>query len=76
MKDLDRDVAFWLLSVFCGNILSSVKRIDFGDKLQSVCYDYIHHGCKSRTDYEYLVENYRRFQKLSKDYWIIEELLK
>ena len=76
MKDLNRAIAFWLLSKFCGEILSNLEKVDFNDRLQSVCYDYIHGGCKNRIDYELLVENYRRFQKLSKDNWIISELLK
>lgn len=76
MIDLYRNLAFALLGRYCGEILCSKKRIDFNDKLQLICYDYINHGCKNRIDYEYLVENYRRFQKLSKDNWIIRELLK
>ena len=76
MKDLNRALAFWLLSKFCGEILNNLEKIDFNDKLQKTCYDYTHGGCKNRIDYDFLVENYRRFQKLSKDNWIIRELLK
>ena len=76
MKDLDRKLAFWLLSCFCGDILSNFKKVDFNDRTQKVCYDYINGGCKSRSDHEYLVEQYRVFQNLPKDYWIIQELLK
>ena len=76
MVELNRSLAFALLSRYCGEILCSVKRIDFGDKLQVVCYDYINGGNKNREDYEFLVQQYRLFQKLPKDYWIIRELLK
>ena len=76
MKDLNRGIAFWLLSKFCGNILCELKKVDFNNRLQQVCYDYIHGGNKNRDDYVYLVECFRIFQHLQKDNWIIVELLK
>lgn len=76
MKDLNRCLAFWLLSCYCGDTIYDVERIDFNDRTQKVCYDYVNGGCKSRDDYEYLVEQYRIFQHLQKDNWIIVELLK
>lgn len=76
MKDLNRGIAFWLLSKFCGNELCSLDKVDLNNRKQRVCYDYINGGNKNRDDYEFLVENFRIFQKLKKDNWIIEELLK
>ena len=76
MKDLNRTIAFWLLSKFCGEILSNLEKVDNEFRLQRVCYEYINYGCKSRVDYVYLVEQYRIFQKLPKDSLIIRELLK
>lgn len=73
---MDRKLAFWFLSVYCGGILSSLDKVDFNNRIEKVCYDYINKGCKNRDDYEFLVENFRIFQKLKKDNWIIEELLK
>ena len=72
----DRELAFWLLTKFCGSLLCSLGKVDFNKRLEKVCYDYLNKGCKSRDDYEFLVENFRIFQKLSKDNWIIRELLK
>ena len=76
MKDLNRGIAFWLLSKYCGNILINLEKVDLNCRLQSVCYDYTHGGCKSRSDYVYLVECYRIFQHLDDNNWIICELLK
>lgn len=76
MKDLNRAIAFWLLSKYCGELLSSLKKVNFNDRTEKVVYDYIHGGNKSRDDYEYLVEQFRIFQHLQKDNWIIRELLK
>lgn len=76
MSNLDRKLAFWLLSCYCGEILSDLKILDFNNRKQKVCYDFIHGGNKSRSDYVYLVECFRIFQHLEKDYWIISELLK
>lgn len=73
----DRKIAFWLLAKYCGDILANnVYKINFNNLLDKVCYDYIHGGNKSRSDYEYLVEEFRIFQHLQKDNWIIVELLK
>ena len=76
MKDLNRGIAFWLLSKYCGSELCSLEKVDFNDRKQKVCYDYINGGNKSRSEYEYLVEQFRIFQHLQKDNWIIVELLK
>lgn len=73
---IDRKLAFWFLSVYCGEILSSLDKVDFNNRIEKVCFDYIDKGCKNRDDYEYLVESFRIFQQLKKDNWIIEELLK
>lgn len=76
MKDFNRCIAFWLLSKFCGSELCSLEKVDLRNKKQRVCYDYVHGGNKNREDYEYLVEQFRTFQHLQKDNWIIVELLK
>lgn len=73
---IDRKLAFWFLSVYCGEILSSLDKVDFNIRIEKVCFDYINKGCNNRDDYEFLVENYRLFQHLKKDNWIIVELLK
>lgn len=72
----DREIAFWFLTKFCGENLCRLNNVNFGNRLEKVSYDYVYGGCKSREDYEYLVESYRIFQELKKDNWIIVELLK
>ena len=72
----NRDLAFWFLAMYCGEVLLDLERINFENRLERVCYDYLNKGCKSREDYEFLVEYFRIFQKLKKDNWIIVELLK
>ena len=72
----DRVLAFWFLTRYCGEVLSELEKVDFNDRKQKVVFDYINGGNKSRSDYEFLVEQYRLFQKLKKDNWIIVELLK
>ena len=72
----DREIAFWLLSKFCGDTLCNLDKVDFNNRIEKVCFDYINKGCNNRDDYEFLVENFRIFQHLEKDNWIIEELLK
>lgn len=54
----------------------NLEKVDFNNRTEKVCYDYLNKGCKNRDDYEYLVESFRIFQHLEKDNWIIEELLK
>lgn len=72
----NRDLAFWFLAMYCGEVLLNIDKINPENKLETVCYDYLNKGCKSRSDYEFLVESYRKFQHLEKDNWIIVELLK
>ena len=76
MNMSNREIAFWLLYKYCGEFLKSLDKVNFRNRLERVCFDYMFGGCKSRDDYEYLVENYRLFQHLKKDNWIIVELLK
>lgn len=73
---MNRKLAFWFLSMYCGEILMNLDRVDFNNRIETVCYDYLNKGCKNRSDYEFLVESYRKFQHLEKDNWIIVELLK
>ena len=73
---INRELAFWILSKYCGEILMNLEKVDFNNRTEKVCYDYLNKGCKNRDDYEYLVESFRIFQHLEKDNWIIEELLK
>lgn len=72
----NRTLAFWFLAMYCGETVLNLEKIDFDNRLERVCYDYLNKGCKSRADYEFLVESYRLFQHLKKNNWIIEELLK
>ena len=72
----DRVLAFWFLTRYCGEVLCSLEKVNFNDRTEKVVFDYINGGNKNREDYEFLVEQYRLFQKLSKDNWIIRELLK
>ena len=76
MSLTNRDLAFWFLSRYCGEVILNIDKINPENKLETVCYDYLNKGCKSRFDYEFLVEYFRLFQKLPKDNWIIRELLK
>lgn len=49
----DRYVAFSLLSLKVGHVLAN-KEI-FPSDIFAICYDYVFTGCKSRSDYEYMV---------------------
>ena len=49
----DRYVTFVLLSRKVGHVLGN-KEI-FPTDIFSICYDYVFTGCKSRHDYEYMV---------------------
>ena len=64
----DRYVAFVLLSRKVGHVLANKEL--FPIDIFSICYDYVFTGCKSRCDYEYMVN----FLMDSED--IREELLK
>ena len=64
----DRYVAFVLLSRKVGHVLANKEL--FPIDIFSICYDYVFTGCKSRSDYEYIVN----FLMDSED--IREELLK
>ena len=49
----DRYVAFVLLSRKVGHVLGNKEL--FPTDIFSICYDYVFRGCKSRSDYEYMV---------------------
>ena len=49
----DRYIAFVLLSRKVGDVLGN-KDLYPAD-IFSICYDYVFGGCKSRRDYEYMV---------------------
>ena len=49
----DRYVAFVLLSRKVGHVLGN-KEI-FPTDIITICFDYVFKGCKSRSDYEYMV---------------------
>ena len=49
----DRYVAFVLLSRKVGDVLANKEL--FPTDIFSICYDYVFTGCKSRRDYEYMV---------------------
>lgn len=49
----NRYVAFVLLSRKIGNVLANKDL--YPTDIFTICYDYVFGGCKSRSDYEYLV---------------------
>ena len=49
----DRYVAFTLLSRKVGHVLGNKEL--FPSDIFSICYDYVFNGCKSRRNYEYMV---------------------
>lgn len=49
----DRYVAFFLLSKKVGNVLANKDL--YPTDIFTICYDYVFGGCKSRFDYEYMV---------------------
>lgn len=49
----DRYVAYSLLSLKVGHVLANKEL--FPLDIFSICYDYVFSGCKSRRDYEYMV---------------------
>ena len=49
----DKYVAFALLSRKVGHVLGN--KVLFPTDIFSICYDYVFGGCKSRSDYEYMV---------------------
>lgn len=49
----DRYVAFVVLSRKIGVVLANKDL--FPSDIFSICYDYVFGGCKSRSDYEYMV---------------------
>ena len=60
----DREIAFYLLAEYCG--LAIAYREKYPPRIPEIAYDYLFKGCKSRGDYEYLVNtlvknnNFRR----------------
>ena len=49
----DRYVAYVLLSRKVGHVLANKEL--YPVDIFSICYDYVFAGCKSRSDYEYMV---------------------
>lgn len=49
----DRYVAYVLLSRKVGHVLGNKEL--FPTDIFGICYDYVFTGCKSRSDYEYMV---------------------
>ena len=49
----DRYVAYVLLSRKVGHVLANKEL--FPTDIFTICYDYVFTGCKSRSDYEYMV---------------------
>ena len=49
----DRYVAFTLLSRKVGDVLGNKDL--YPSDIFSICFDYVFTGCKSRRDYEYMV---------------------
>lgn len=49
----DRIIAYSLLSLKVGHVLANKEL--FPIDIFSICYDYVFTGCKSRSDYEYMV---------------------
>lgn len=49
----NRYVAFVLLSRKIGNVLANKDL--YPTDIFTICYDYVFGGCKSRSDYEYMV---------------------
>ena len=60
----DREIAFYLLAKYCGFVLSHKEQ--YPPRIPEIAYDYLFKGCKSKGDYEYLVNtlvknnNFRR----------------
>ena len=53
MMSDDRYVAYALLSMKVGHALANKELYPLD--IFSICYDYVFAGCKSRSDYEYMV---------------------
>ena len=49
----DRYVAYVLLSRKVGHVLANKEL--FPNDIFTICYDYVFNGCKSRSEYEYMV---------------------
>ena len=49
----DRDIAFYLLYNACGKVLA--YRNLYPNDIFPIAYRYLNNGCKSREEYEYLV---------------------
>ena len=49
----DRDIAFYLLYDACGKVLANQSL--YPQDIFKIAYNYLFGGCKSRGDYEYLV---------------------
>ena len=49
----DRDIAFYLLYNACGKVLA--YRNLYPNDIFPIAYRYLNNGCKSRKEYEYLV---------------------
>ena len=53
MMSDDKYVAYVLLSRKVGHVLANKEL--FPVDIFTICYDYVFSGCKSRSDYEYMV---------------------
>ena len=53
MMSDDRYVAYVLLSMKVGHVLANKELYPLD--IFTICYDYVFTGCKSRSDYEYMV---------------------
>ena len=49
----DRQIAFFLLTNACGKVLAYSSL--YPNDIFSIAYRYLNNGCKSRKEYEYLV---------------------
>ena len=49
----DRDIAFYLLYNACGKVLAN--KVIYPEDIFKIAYRYLFKGCKSRGEYEYLV---------------------
>lgn len=60
----DREIGFYLLAKYCGYAISHQEK--YPPRISEIAYDYLFKGCKSRGDYEYLVNTLvknRNFRK-------------
>ena len=51
----DREIGFYLLAKYCGFALSHQEK--YPPRISEIAYDYLFKACKSRGEYEYLVNS-------------------